>query len=68
MRSELRQLQKNLGITFIHVTHSQDEAMALADLVVVMQGGKIEQADHPRKILMRLPTHLLQNSSAAIMF
>ena len=50
MRSELRQLQKDLGITFIHVTHSQDEAMALADLVVVMQGGKIEQADHPRKI------------------
>ena len=50
MRSELRQLQKKLGITFIHVTHSQDEAMALADLVVVMQGGKIEQADHPREI------------------
>ena len=50
MRAELRQLQKNLGITFIHVTHSQAEAMALADLVVVMQDGKIEQADNPREI------------------
>ncbi|MGB1025678.1 MAG: ABC transporter ATP-binding protein, partial [Rhodospirillaceae bacterium] len=34
MRAELRSLQKELGITFIHVTHSQDEAMALADMVV----------------------------------
>ena len=50
MRAELRQLQKDLGITFIHVTHSQAEAMALADLVVVMQDGKIEQADNPREI------------------
>ena len=50
MRAELRQLQKKLGITFVHVTHSQDEAMALADLVVVMQSGRIEQADHPRKV------------------
>ncbi len=50
MRTELRQLQKNLEITFIHVTHSQEEAMALADLVVVMQKGRIEQADAPREL------------------
>lgn len=50
MRAELKQLQKKLGITFVHVTHSQDEAMALADLVVVMQGGSIEQADNPRVV------------------
>ena len=50
MRAELRQLQKTLGITFVHVTHSQDEAMALADLVVVMQSGRIEQTDHPREV------------------
>ena len=50
MRAELRQLQKKLGITFVHVTHSQVEAMALADLVVVMQGGSIEQADNPRAV------------------
>ncbi|MBO21135.1 MAG: Fe3+/spermidine/putrescine ABC transporter ATP-binding protein [Rhodospirillaceae bacterium] len=50
MRAELRQLQKNLGITFIHVTHSQEEAMALADLVVVMRKGRIEQANGPREL------------------
>ena len=50
MRAELRQLQKKLGLTFIHVTHSQVEALALADLVVVMQGGRIEQVGHPREV------------------
>ena len=44
MREELKALQTRLGISFIHVTHSQDEAMALADLVVVMNQGRIEQA------------------------
>jgi putative spermidine/putrescine transport system ATP-binding protein len=44
VRAELKRLQKELGISFLHVTHSQDEAMALADLVVLMNGGKIEQA------------------------
>ena len=39
MREELKRLQRELGITFIHVTHSQDEAMALADLMVVMDEG-----------------------------
>ena len=43
MRAELRRLQKQLGIPFIHVTHGQDEALALADLVVVMNKGRIEQ-------------------------
>ena len=50
MREELKSLQTRLGISFIHVTHSQDEAMALADLVVVMNGGKIEQAAPPREV------------------
>jgi putative spermidine/putrescine transport system ATP-binding protein len=44
MRSELRRMQRELGITFIHVTHTQPEAIALADLVVVMDHGHIEQA------------------------
>jgi putative spermidine/putrescine transport system ATP-binding protein len=50
MREELKRLQHELGITFIHVTHSQEEAMALADLVVVMVGGRIQQADEPRQV------------------
>jgi putative spermidine/putrescine transport system ATP-binding protein len=50
MRAELKRLQRELGITFIHVTHGQDEAMALADLVVLMNGGRIEQQGSPRDI------------------
>jgi putative spermidine/putrescine transport system ATP-binding protein len=50
MREELKRLQRELGITFIHVTHSQDEAMALADLMVVMDQGHIRQSGTPRQI------------------
>jgi putative spermidine/putrescine transport system ATP-binding protein len=50
MREELKALQTRLGISFIHVTHSQDEAMALADLVVVMNQGRIEQSAPPREV------------------
>jgi putative spermidine/putrescine transport system ATP-binding protein len=50
MRTELKKLQRELGISFIHVTHGQDEAMALADIVVLMNGGRIEQQGSPREI------------------
>jgi putative spermidine/putrescine transport system ATP-binding protein len=53
MREELKALQTRLCISFIHVTHSQDEAMALADLVVVMNQGRIEQAAPPREVFNR---------------
>ncbi|WP_415715922.1 ABC transporter ATP-binding protein [Roseibium sp.] len=50
MRLELKRLQRELGISFVHVTHSQDEALALADEIIVMNGGVIEQAGAPRSI------------------
>jgi putative spermidine/putrescine transport system ATP-binding protein len=50
MRAELRRWQKELGLTFIHVTHSQEEAMALADTVVVMNHGRIEQVGTPHQV------------------
>jgi putative spermidine/putrescine transport system ATP-binding protein len=50
MRAELKRLQRELAITFIHVTHGQDEAMALADIVVLMNAGRIEQQGSPREI------------------
>ncbi len=50
MRGELRRMQAELGITFIHVTHTQPEAIALADLVVVMDQGHIEQAASARVV------------------
>jgi putative spermidine/putrescine transport system ATP-binding protein len=56
MREELRRFQRQFGITFIHVTHSQDEALALADLVIVMNGGRIEQADTGRAVFDRPAT------------
>ncbi|MBA3038479.1 MAG: ABC transporter ATP-binding protein [Alphaproteobacteria bacterium] len=56
MRAELKKLQTTLGITFVHVTHSQEEAMALADLIVVMNDGRIEQAAPPRVVFERPAT------------
>ena len=50
VREELKRLQRELGISFIHVTHSQDEAMALADMMVVMQDGHIRQTGSPRDV------------------
>jgi putative spermidine/putrescine transport system ATP-binding protein len=50
MRAELKRLQRELGITFIHVTHGQEEAMALADIIVLMQDGRISQVGSPRDV------------------
>jgi putative spermidine/putrescine transport system ATP-binding protein len=50
MRAELRRMQQELGITFVHVTHTQLEAIALADMVVVMDKGQIRQAGPAREI------------------
>ncbi|MBI1396268.1 MAG: ATP-binding cassette domain-containing protein [Betaproteobacteria bacterium] len=53
MRTELRRMQRDLGITFVHVTHTQLEAIALADVVVVMEKGKIRQAARARDVYAR---------------
>ncbi len=50
MRGELRAMQRELGITFVHVTHTQLEAIAVADQVVVMDKGRIAQSAAPRDI------------------
>jgi putative spermidine/putrescine transport system ATP-binding protein len=59
MRAELRRLQRRLGIPFVHVTHGQDEALALADLVVVMNRGKIEQAGSPLEVFEKPATEFV---------
>jgi putative spermidine/putrescine transport system ATP-binding protein len=59
MRGELRRLQTQLGIPFVHVTHGQDEALALADLVVVMNKGRIEQAGSAREVFERPSTEFV---------
>ncbi len=50
MRSEIRALQKRLGITMLYVTHDQTEAMSMADQVILMNGGRIEQAGPPANL------------------
>ena len=50
MRAELKRLQRELGISFVHVTHGQDEALALADEIIVMNAARIEQAGPPREV------------------
>jgi putative spermidine/putrescine transport system ATP-binding protein len=53
VRTELKRLNRELGITFVHVTHAQDEALALADLVVLMRAGQIEQGGTPEELFDR---------------
>lgn len=50
MQVELKQLQKETGITFIFVTHDQEEALSMSDRIVLMNGGKIEQSGTPKQI------------------
>ncbi|HLG57858.1 MAG TPA: ABC transporter ATP-binding protein [Vicinamibacterales bacterium] len=50
MRVELRELQRELGITFIHVTHNQEEALSMADRIVVMEAGRVMQVGSPVEI------------------
>jgi sn-glycerol 3-phosphate transport system ATP-binding protein len=53
MRRELRALQQRLGMTVIYVTHDQVEAMTMADQIILMNGGRIEQAAKPADIYER---------------
>lgn len=53
MRSEIRRIQQDLGITSVYVTHDQDEAMVLSDKIVVMSGGRIQQVGGALEIYRR---------------
>ncbi|WP_118133569.1 ABC transporter ATP-binding protein [Oceanicella sp. SM1341] len=53
MQEELKAIQKRVGTTFIHVTHDQEEAMAIADRIVVMNAGKVEDFATPAEIYLR---------------
>lgn len=65
MRSEIRRLQRRLGITGVYVTHDQDEAMSISDRIVVMRGGRIEQVATPVELYRKPASVLLQTSSDA---
>ncbi len=53
MRSELKELQRRIGITFVYVTHDQAEAMALSDRIAVFQQGRVHQYASPREVYER---------------
>jgi spermidine/putrescine transport system ATP-binding protein len=53
MQDELKAIQKRVGTAFVHVTHDQEEAMALADLCVVMSNGRIEDTGPPERVYRR---------------
>ena len=53
MQLELKRIQHEVGITFVHVTHDQEEAMTMADAIAVMHDGRIEQLGDPRELYER---------------
>jgi spermidine/putrescine transport system ATP-binding protein len=53
MQDELKAIQAKVGTTFIHVTHDQEEAMAIADRIVVMNRGRIEDQGPPREVYLK---------------
>ena len=53
MQDELKAIQRRVGTTFVHVTHDQEEAMAIADRIVVMNAGRIADLGPPREVYLR---------------
>jgi spermidine/putrescine transport system ATP-binding protein len=61
LQIELKRIQQDIGITFVHVTHDQEEAMSMADTIAVMNGGRIEQAGSATELYERPRTAFVAN-------
>ncbi|MDV9187980.1 ABC transporter ATP-binding protein [Streptomyces sp. SR27] len=61
MQLELKRIQTEVGITFVHVTHDQEEAMTMADQVAVMNGGRVEQLGNPADLYENPQTTFVAN-------
>ncbi|MEV5942630.1 ABC transporter ATP-binding protein [Streptomyces sp. NPDC051994] len=61
MQLELKRIQTEVGITFVHVTHDQEEAMTMADTVAVMNGGRVEQLGAPAELYENPQTTFVAN-------
>jgi len=66
LRVEMRILQRRLGMTFVYVTHDQEEALSLSDWIAVMNAGKVEQAGAPWDIYYRPRTAFLADFVGAV--
>ncbi len=64
MQHELKKIQQEVGITFIFVTHDQEEALTMSDKIVVMKEGEIQQIGSPTEIYNEPVNDLLRTSSA----
>jgi spermidine/putrescine transport system ATP-binding protein len=61
MQLELKRIQREVGITFVYVTHDQEEALTMSDRLVVMNAGRIEQLGSPRELYERPGTRFVAN-------
>ncbi len=59
MQMELKRIQNEVGITFVHVTHDQEEAMTMADTIAVMNSGRVEQLGPPQELYERPATRFV---------
>ena len=66
MRAELQQMQQRTGVTFLFVTHDQEEALSMSDEVAVMHAGRMEQAGAPRDLYLRPKTRFVANFLGAV--
>jgi spermidine/putrescine transport system ATP-binding protein len=66
MRHELTEMQRRVGITFLMVTHDQEEALAMSDQIAVMNEGRVEQVGPPREIYLRPRTRYVADFLGAV--
>ncbi len=66
MRAELKSLQRRVGITFLFVTHDQEEALSLSDRIAVMNQGRIEQIGTPQEVYLRPRTRFVAGFLGAV--
>ena len=65
LQVQLKQIQREVGITFVYVTHDQEEALTMSDRIAVMNHGRIEQVDNPELVYERPATPSWRASSAS---
>ncbi|MBV6433537.1 MAG: Spermidine/putrescine import ATP-binding protein PotA [Bryobacteraceae bacterium] len=66
VRAELKNIQRGVGITFLMVTHDQEEALSVSDHIAVMNGGRLEQTGPPREIYLRPATRFTAGFLGAV--
>ena len=66
MRVELKELQRRVGITFLFVTHDQEEAMSMSDSIAVMNKGRVEQVGTPEEVYLQPATRFVAGFLGAV--